>query len=360
MRLWLLLLSAPLAAAPADGLLSRIEQRLAPLRANQETGNESPSLVLVKHDLLRWAEARLALQAAPDVAPLNADLARAGLFCDEKGGPRECPYWSYRGYLAPLRLERPHPEVIVLITGVGLRQCGFDESAYAYRQSSGRWRRFWESERNHYPAQEPPGDQQRLEAVKVSPDLRYILTLGTRPWCTSAWHPMWARLWSVSAPRQPVWAKEVSANIDEPPRAELTTDSFWIEYRTWGFDTMMSTTRTEIERYRLAGSSLQRIEPVALNPMDFVAAWKFGNWETFRQWTAPEIHSEAEVWRRENANLDRVAWDYPNHEAACAGGDVQLATREPRRFYFRVRTLEPRHFRLVGLGSQPWADCPIP
>ncbi len=334
--------------------------RLAPLRANQEASAESPSLVLLKHDLLRWAETRLTLQATPDVAPLNAELARAGFFCDENGGPRECPFWSYRGYLAPLRLERPHPEVIVLRTGVGLRQCGFDESAYAYRWSSGKCRRFWESERNHYPAQGPPGDQQRFAAIKVSPDLHYILTLGTRPWCTSVWHPMWARLWSVSDARRPLWEREVSANIAEPLLAELTSDSFWIEYRTWGFDTMMSTMRTEIERYRIVGSSLQRLEPVALTPMDFVAAWKLGSWETFRQWTAPEIQGKAEAWRKENAEVSHVAWDYPNHEAACAGGDVQLATREPSRFYFRVRTLEPRHFRLVGLGSGPWADCPVP
>src|SRR5262249_545076 len=90
-------------------------------------------------------------------------------------------------------------ELLRVTTNIGIL-CGYDQSAYLYEWKESRWARIWETERNDYTKYDP----QNIEDVIVSPlwfddakMSRLVLTLGTSPWCSSNWHPVYYQLWRV-------------------------------------------------------------------------------------------------------------------------------------------------------------------
>src|ERR1039457_618192 len=159
----LLLLSSPLVIHAEDGRLAAIRALLLPMRANQlanlKSRGATPVLTTVKHQLRDWIESRLSVlrfngsrwNPNPVVLQeqLNDELDRAELFC----GPSSkvpCPEWSELGFLGRIVLDMQHGYLLVVRTAVGIQQCGYDESAYAYQSGEPNWHRFWQSEQNDY------------------------------------------------------------------------------------------------------------------------------------------------------------------------------------------------------------------
>src|SRR3954447_7216451 len=203
-----------LAALPGTGQtqdvrLNALKATLESLRPHGSEHTESrgatPQLTLVKHQLREWIESRLPPELRPGdeaalATELNAALAHAKLFCDSNPGAHEgeCPYPTYLGYLEAVELHW-QGEFLIVQTAAGI-QCGYDASAYIYERTATVWRRNWESEQSDY--RENLYAPQNLLSVQVSALAEkndfLVLTLGTHPWCTSNWRPVYYRIWRMS------------------------------------------------------------------------------------------------------------------------------------------------------------------
>ena len=170
---------------------------------------------------------------------LNTELVNAGLVCTfaPKVGEVRCPDEDQIGFLDAVMLHLSG-EFLVVQTGIGI-ECGYDESAYIYQWKDDRWQRYWESVQNAYTKDKYL--PQHLQAVLISPtDYRpdgdktahVIVTLGTYPWCSSNWQPIYYRIWQSYAGRPP--APLLDGNeigyISEPIQAAVWADDVLIEY----------------------------------------------------------------------------------------------------------------------------------
>ena len=77
-------------------------------------------------------------------------------------------------------------------------------------------------------------------------------------------------------------------------------------------------------RYAVEGDKVQRIEPIALSPKDFVDEWLSSRWEEITQWSEPGL---GEVHKRLRLSGDTVFQDQVEH---CRSGlwEVPLYLRE--------------------------------
>ena len=172
---------------------------------------------------------------------MNDELAGAGLLCD-----KSCRDQSYLGFLDPIKLQWKW-EYLAVQTGVGIQNCGFDESAYAYRGTGERWQRFWQDETNDYTEKKyaPRG----IDSVLFSPtpygrsadkNERLILALGQHEWCTSNWRPVYYRVWQTSSrlkePRL-LLGESVPAFFDAPIQGSVGSDDVLIEFSGQSIDT---------------------------------------------------------------------------------------------------------------------------
>jgi len=155
---WLALvfvLAWTLGAQSDDVQLGKIRAMLAPFRANPlanlATRGATPEFDGIKHSLRDWVESKITdLKPNADLGPLerklNEDLRVAELRCSADTG---CSDGSNLGSVGEIKL-RWEWEYLVVQTGIGIENCGFDESAYAYRWTGERWHRFWQDEENDY------------------------------------------------------------------------------------------------------------------------------------------------------------------------------------------------------------------
>jgi hypothetical protein len=188
-------------APPPESLRATLLEARRHAGEHPDSRDATPELTRIKHGLRDWIESRLTPLTRPDedivlAFQLNAELLKAGLACGD-----QCPEQNLIGLLGDIKIRRSGGFLIVQ-TGVGI-QCGNDESAYIYEWKADRWQRFWESEQNDY--RKDKYWPQRLWAVLSSPTKSgdIIVTLGTYPWCTSNWQPVYYRVWHAKADGPP-------------------------------------------------------------------------------------------------------------------------------------------------------------
>ena len=107
----------------------------------------------------------------------------------------------------------------------------------------------------------PPGRRQALGHV--------IVTLGTYPWCSSNWQTIYYRIWETkaSAPAKLLLNEDELGFIDEPIEAAVQPDDVLVEYTVEARDGWR---RRQIRHYHVAPGKIERVDPVALSPRDFV------------------------------------------------------------------------------------------
>ena len=373
-----LALAWTLAAQSEDAQLGQIRALLAPFRANPranlETRGATPEFDRIKHSLRDWVESKItALKPNADVGPLerklNNDLSKAGLLCEAGKG---CPDQNPLGFLGEIEL-RWEWEYLVAQTGVGIQDCGLDESAYAYRRTGERWERFWQDEQNEYAEKEYA--PRAIDGVLFSPtpyepgadkNQRLILTLGRHEWCTSNWRPVYYRIWQTSSrlkePKLLLDENQV-AFLADPIQGSVSADDVLIEFSAQSIDAGVLT-RREVRHYALHHGRMERADPLVLGPRDFADEWITRPWAESSHWTDPRAGPQLEKWHQRNTakggeflyptrhcpqrpDLWQVGIDFSNGD-----GRSDVAAE-----YFLIRWRPPYHFTMVDVSPYPWPDC---
>lgn len=373
--LFVLLISSPWLVRAEDARLNAIHDTLSPLR-NTPIGDSTPVLTDIKHQLREWVESRTSVLKWSDAGwvpnpavlqeQLNAELSRADLSC----GPRSkvpCPQWSFLGFLGPVVIEVKWG-FLMMRTAVGIQACGYDESAYVYESRDGRWSRFWQTEQNNYePGKYLP---QRLREVAISPSdfhpkadktQHLILTLGNQPWCSSNWHDVYYRVWETKAayaePKLFLSGSEW-ADVENPIRGSVTANDVLIEYSVMGIEGGF--TRPEIRHYRLTSGKLERVDPVALTPHDFVAFWLGNHGPEDSRWSDQATRSKLEHWVQANKGPFS---EFSNPTLHCKQHpdlwqlETNIGEHQERQAYFLIRWRPPYRFSMISIADHPWPDC---
>jgi hypothetical protein len=377
-RFFALILLLPTAQA-ADNHLDQIRATLLPMRnasGGQPARGATPAFTKIKHDLRDWVESRLPVlqwngeRWIPDPAvlqeQLNDELDRAGLFCDLPP-ERPCQDQSALGYLRRITIDI-ESGILILKTGIGVQMCGFDESAYAYESVDGAWRRLWQSEQNDYS--QGKYLPQWLDVVKVSPpDYRpgsdrsehLILTLGSEPWCTSTWHPVYYRVWRTGAahaqPKLLLDGLEMAFPTDGV-YGSATKDEVFFEYQVSGIEGGFR--RPETHHYVLTADKLERSDPVALTPRQFASFWLDHPWSEISRWTEPSSRPNLQQWLEKNKG-PYAEFNEHTHHCRRQPDLWQLSTHtgENRELdvFFLIRWRPPDRFTMVAISDKPSTDC---
>jgi hypothetical protein len=368
-RLRYVLLLTFCGAALAQTDLEPLRTMLVPLRAvkpQDQPGprGATPQLTAIKHHLRDWVESRLTpLSARADETEAarewNSELRDAHLICDPQA---DCPNWGLLGYLEEVRLERSGG-FLILTTGIGI-ECGFDESAYMYSNSSEGWRRVWQNEQNTYTtaAYHP----QTLHQVLISPYSRtneyVVLTLGSESWCASTWHDVYYRAFRLgpdpSAPPLLEGSQWAWLGGHWPPiRGAVTADDILVEYAAASLDGLA---REVVLHYRIQGDTVRRIDPVALSPRGFVEEWIATGWREAANWSEGANRPRLRDWHQQKHPAGEFG--YPTHHCVQRPDlwQVSIEAESGAATYFLVRWRPPYRFSLLDIDTRPWPDCTEP
>jgi hypothetical protein len=341
-----------------------------------ETRGATADFTLIKHQLRDWIESRLTPLNRQDeevvlAFQLTSELKKAGLNCNypPEANAIQCPDQNAIGFLGDIKIRRS-AGFLVVQTAVGI-QCGYDESAYVYEWNEDRWKRFWESEQNDYTKEKY--FPQNLEAVLVSPTNYHrgadktehlVVTLGTYPWCSSNWQPIYYRIWQVKA-----GARQAKLLLDEneigfisvPVQGSVGPSEVLIEYAVASADGGVHN-RRQIRHYVLKQNTLERVDPFALSPRGFTDYWITGPSKEILARTAASVRSAFENWSRKFKGpfefIDSTLHCRPERDLWQVG--VQNPDTETSLGYFLIRWQPPYHFSLVGVSEHPWPNCTEP
>ena len=377
----LLALVSPLTVNAGDTRLDAIRSVLLPMRTGQPGGlkarGATPVFTTVKNQLREWIESRIAVFKFDGTRwtmdpvtlqdQLNEELSREGLTC----GPSTqipCPEGGWLGFLGPVALEMKRGSILVARTAVGVQICGDDESAYAYELSDGQWRKFWQSEQNDY--EEGKYFPQRFREVQISlasflpgadRTAHLILTLGVEPWCTSNWHEVYYRVWQTKRayrePRLLLDGKEW-AFVPGSIHGSVTNTGVLMEYKVSGVEGGF--TRPELRSYMLKQGALERVDPVATGPRDFVSFWLRHPWPEISRWTAEASRTKLREWHRRH-NGPFAEFGFPTRHCGRQPDLWQVATNSgehgEEQVYFLVRWRPPYRFTMVSVSDHPQPGC---
>jgi len=281
---------------------------------------------------------------------------------------------SELGLLGGIHTDRTsNNEFLTVTTAVGVL-CGYDESAYLYRRDDQkRWRRFWESEQNDYS--ENKYLPQMLHAIRVSPtnydkgaDKRehLILTLGTNPWCSSNWHPVYDRVWQTKSnhpePKLLLDESEIAFLGRDPPiQGSVGPHDILVEYTI----ARGAFTRQQIHHYAVEEGKVRRVDPVALSPRDFVDEWLTRVWTESSAWTQTKSRAALKLWHaRLKSGPDRLSGNFDIPTLYCKNqSDVWQvginfeSPQKPVHAYFLVRWRPPYHFTMLAISDHPKRGC---
>jgi len=357
----LLLLAMGGASAQAqDQRLKELGAALAGIRQHRgehrETRGATADLTKIKHLIRDWAETRLTgLSATFDEDAVNRQfqeaMLAAGLVC-----PDGCPT-SAIGYAAPARVRRSG-DLVILQTSVGI-DCGYDDSAYLYEWNSGAWRRIFETEQNTYT--QAGYLPQTLYALEASPPdgrgERLVLSLGSKPGCSSAYQPLYYRAWRIGAkgsmPKLLLDSAETAYMGDYPPvRGTVSPDDIRLEFTVGG--TGYGQSHQAVRHFEIRGDAVRQVEPIASTPRDFVEEWLDMPWSQSLQWSeSPSLGQ----WHAKMHRDDGMG-DFPDPPLKCANGEdlwqigIRLHGVESATYYL-VRWRQPDRFTMVDISNQP-------
>jgi hypothetical protein len=347
-----------------DIQLAALRATLVPLRehANDRMSNDhgstrgaTPVLTIAKHQLRDWIEMRLAKfpqdgDTAMFVEELHAGLRDARLFCDT------C-FPSFLGYIDDVQVNRDQGFLIVR-TSAGI-WCGYDDSAYVYQWSGGRWRRIWQSEQSIYTSQRYL--PRILYSVQISPPdrdgRRLVMTLGSRPGCSVAFQPVYYSMWQMESPR-PLLERAEFAYVGEfpPVKGRVGPDDALIEFTAGG--TGYGEGHEAVRHYALRRGVMIQVDPIAPSPRDFVEEWLTSKWTQSSAWSESK---SLEPWHAKLHREDGMG-DFPDPTQHCSTHSdlwqVGIKLHDvPGETWYLVRARPPDHFSMVSISNQPDPDC---
>ena len=386
-------LALPAHAEPVADRLADLKQALQAVRATKASNPErdaGPELNPVKVALRRWVEAQLPTPSMPGriegtietptaaslsalARQLNDELNNAQLTCGDFnaksyrcGNPNDPDdiYATERGHVGVVQLGLlDYGTYLLVVTGVGVL-CGQDQSAYLYEADKGAWKLVFSSEQNDY--RKGVYAVQNFTEIAVSPWVDgkpethpLVATLGYGPWCSSTWSSLFTRLWRIStrttSPKPLIdrtdgmwWGNE------DYGAASLEPQDLLVQYTDASMDAGVHS-RKHVRRYHVSPDDrIQRIDPVALRPMDFVDEWLKSDWTEASSWIDGSRSSVAFVHAHKQGPAE-----YEDTGKRCRSDPSLWQVVLAGRRYFQVRWSAPYVFRLVAVSRRPFAGCNI-
>ena len=241
--------------------------------------------------------------------------------------------------------------------------CGSDQALYLYDYSGGRPRRVLENlgTREH--------DESICEVQFSKPDSngnRSILILRNAIQCGSSWNRLAYDLYRYSGGAGVVGkVLEGDHGIwfgNYAPLVQLTFDELLLEVRDRSIDGGLHN-RAHILHYKESGSSMERVDPIALQPHDFVDEWLTRRWPEMERWSDPGMKGWHEFLASEPAFgeiqlvqrcTERGLWQVRIHFDQIQGKRLPEAVE----VYFLVEQSDTYRFRMREISFHRQEGCP--
>jgi hypothetical protein len=253
---------------------------------------ERPDWTNLKHLLRDWIESRLPanLQALDEQyqgleAELRTGLLRAAVLEPDKPA-------AEAGYVSSVKLLRPaeFPGALVVEAGFTV-PCGSDASVYVYRFTANARSRLLEED-----GARENGDE--VSDIRFSTPDNSGSSLLYASWfavqCGSVWNGLDYRLFRIDADGDhaaPILS-ETHNFADYEERVKLTPEELLLEFPAEAM--LGGFRRTYVMHYSIGADSVQRIDPVALQPQDFVHEWLIRPWSEMQSRSSDRV----EKWHK--------------------------------------------------------------
>jgi hypothetical protein len=149
----------------------------------------------------------------------------------------------------------------------------------------------------------------------------------------------------------------------------LQPEQLVIELEDMGLEAGM--TRRHIVRYKLGANNVERIDPVAFSPSDFVQEWLTHPWEEM-EWRSLEANRPLlKQWHATIPDSNGVIFGEPGQLAKCSESpgywqfNASLQFKGPKReedetVYFLVQERGRHLFTMVNISQNSFKGCPEP
>jgi hypothetical protein len=350
------------AAAPVvfgQDALSHLVAESVPLRSSADI-----DWTQQKSALRDWIESRLPSNVAQLNADfsiletrLNAELRQAGL------AEPEDPNVGF-GYVSRLKLTRPaeYPEALVVQAGVSAG-CGNDESVYIYRFSQKRVRLL----EAHGNGKWGSGIFETRFSGPDAAGSRVFYASWYNVQCGSSWNELDYRLFRFGPGQEqaaPLFSSTHSFNTDAEVHVKLSPSELLLEFTAGAMEGGFR--RTYVLHYSIGSQGVERIDPVALQPQDFVHEWLMEPWEEMQSRSGS---SDTLVKWHKFLHADLVLGDY-EFVQPCINrpGVIQVGVDlrfigdheipEPLSVYFLVKDKGNYSYEMSELSFKRQDGCP--
>lgn len=205
-----------------------------------------------------------------------------------------------------------HPDLIAATTTIGV-VCGDDTSLYIFKRINEKWKLVIAQEASDY---ELVSRAQGRFSYSISPPSDngefFVVTKSITPWCTSAWRSIhYQVLRQGVTPYQPIKILNQEDGIflgDEPYGSiSILPTGFTIEFED--SDWLGRFTRNHVKSYQLVGDKIQKIQPFAREPENFLDEWFNLSWDEASKWVQgsalKSLRSLHTIIRNDRSGADR-------------------------------------------------------
>jgi hypothetical protein len=270
--------------------------------------------------------------------------------------------------LTRVEFSRPSddPDKLTVIVGAEI-PCGADEVVYLYDYSQGPRRRVLESHgtRDH---------DESLYKVHLSKldalGNQLFLTSRLAVQCASSWNGVSYDLFRLSGTAAvPILSGEhtIWFGSDYPYQVRLDPGELLMEIRAGSIDGGIHN-RAHVLHFKIDGSTVERVDPVALQPQDFVDEWLTRPWSEMESRSSTDASGKMQKWHEFFAG-ESTFGEFQFVQACEAkagqwqvGIDMQTVKGkelpEDLSLYFLVQQSEEHRFKMVDIGFERQAGCP--
>lgn len=310
---------------------------------------DSASIAALHVSLRDWIEAAMpkSLAGLSSLRPnLYTELERAGLLASSSNGGASNP-----GFVERIEITQPpeDPNKLVVIVGVGVR-CGSNDAVYIYDYSPANTGN--PAARRVLEALSTRAHDEIAELVQFAPPL--VLTLRKSVQCGgSLWSVLSYDLFRLADVPEHLLGGEQGMDRadDDPYRLRLTRDDLLLEVidRTIG-----DGIRTHVLHFSPASPLWKRVDPVALQPQDFVDEWLTRPWSEMASRSA-----DLEPWHNRLAGEATDGTLTLVQQCQEKPGDWQIGVKLAKvSAYFLVHQTAPSSFKMTGVSLQRQPGCP--
>jgi hypothetical protein len=211
--------------------------------------------------------------------------------------PRLTAELKRAGLVSRIEISRPaeDPGKLAVIVGVEV-PCGYDDAAYIYDYGRDQPQLVLESHGSR-------GHGESLSGIRFSRSdalgRQLILTLRYGVQCASSWNRLSYDLFRLStvSTAVPILSGDhaIWFGADEPYQVRLEPDELLMEIRDRSIDAGIHN-RAHILHYDAARTPVERIDPVALQPQDFVDEWLTRPWQEMESRSDEGKRGSLEKW----------------------------------------------------------------